>query len=135
MGVGLGSIRGSGLTGRAGALASGLGFSALPVSAWTGATGDISESPSSNAVSDMGPRTCTAGASFDLVVFNASLHYAEDLGAALGEARRVARVGARLVVLDSPFYASETHGEAMVREKHANAEREFGTGAPTLLAM
>ena len=72
---------------------------------------------------------------FDVVVFNASLHYAQDLGAALGEARRVARVGARIVVLDSPFYASETHGEAMVREKYANAEREFGARAPTLLAM
>jgi SAM-dependent methyltransferase len=72
---------------------------------------------------------------FDVVVFNASLHYAEDLGAALGEARRVARVGARIVVLDSPFYASEVHGEAMVREKRANAEREFGSRAPTLLAM
>jgi SAM-dependent methyltransferase len=72
---------------------------------------------------------------FDVVVFNASLHYAEDLGAALHEARRVARVGARIVVLDSPFYAAEAHGEAMVREKHANAEREFGARAPALLAV
>ena len=72
---------------------------------------------------------------FDVVVFNASLHYAEDLGATLGEARRVARVGARIVVLDSPFYASEAHGEAMVREKRANAERGFGARAPVLLAM
>ena len=72
---------------------------------------------------------------FDVVVFNASLHYAEDLGEALREARRVARVGARIVVLDSPFYASEAHGEAMVREKRANAEREFGDRASTLLAV
>ena len=72
---------------------------------------------------------------FDVVVFNASLHYAEDLGAALREARRVARVGARIVVLDSPFYASEAHGEAMVRDKRANAAREFGARAPALLAV
>ena len=72
---------------------------------------------------------------FDVVVFNASLHYAEDLGAALREARRVARVGARIVVLDSPFYASEAHGEAMVREKWTNAAREFGDRAPALLAV
>jgi SAM-dependent methyltransferase len=72
---------------------------------------------------------------FDVVVFNASLHYAENLGEALGEARRVARVGGRIVVLDSPFYASEAAGDAMVREKRANAEREFGERAPTLLAV
>ena len=72
---------------------------------------------------------------FDVVVFNASLHYAEDLGEALHEARRVARVGARVVVLDSPFYASDADGEAMVREKRANAEREFGARAATLLAV
>ena len=72
---------------------------------------------------------------FDVVVFNASLHYAEDLGEALHEARRVARVGARIVVLDSPFYASDADGEAMVREKRANAEREFGERAATLLAV
>src|SRR5689334_25080804 len=40
-------------------------------------------------------------ASFDVVVFNASLHYAEDLCRALGEARRVVRAGGRIVVLDS----------------------------------
>ena len=72
---------------------------------------------------------------FDVVVFNASLHYAEDLGAALAEARRVTRVGGRIVVLDSPFYASDDHGEAMVREKRANAERAFGDRAPTLMAV
>ena len=72
---------------------------------------------------------------FDVVVFNASLHYAEDLGEALREARRVARVGARIVVLDSPFYAADAHGDAMVREKRANAEREFGSRAAALLAL
>ena len=74
-------------------------------------------------------------AAFDVVVFNASLHYAEDLGRALREARRVARSGARIVVLDSPFYRSAAHGEAMVREKRRNAERQFGGRAPMLLAL
>jgi len=76
-----------------------------------------------------------AGGEFDVVVFNAALHYAEDLGAALREARRVTRVGGRVVVLDSPFYRSAEHGEAMVREKRRNAERQFGKRAPTLLAL
>lgn len=74
-------------------------------------------------------------ASFDVVVFNASLHYAEDLGRALGEARRVARSGARIVVLDSPFYRSAAQGEEMVREKKRNAERQFGSRANALLAL
>jgi SAM-dependent methyltransferase len=72
---------------------------------------------------------------FDVVVFNAALHYAEDLGAALREARRVASVGGRIVVLDSPFYRTAEHGEAMVREKRRNAERQFGARQSALLAL
>jgi SAM-dependent methyltransferase len=72
---------------------------------------------------------------FDVVVFNAALHYAEDLGAALREARRVARVGARIVVLDSPFYRTAEEGEAMVREKRRTAERQFGDRTSSLLAL
>lgn len=74
-------------------------------------------------------------AAFDVVVFNASLHYAEDLARALREARRVARSGARIVVLDSPFYRNAEQGEQMVREKRRNAERQFGRHAPALLAL
>jgi len=74
-------------------------------------------------------------ASFDVVVFNASLHYAEDLGRALGEARRVVRAGGRIVVIDSPFYGSTEHGEAMLREKRQDAERRFGPRAEALMAL
>jgi SAM-dependent methyltransferase len=74
-------------------------------------------------------------AEFDVVVFNAALHYAEDLAAALREARRVARTDARVVVLDSPFYRTAEQGEEMVREKRRNAERQFGGRAAALLAL
>jgi SAM-dependent methyltransferase len=74
-------------------------------------------------------------ASFDVVVFNASLHYAEQLGRALGEARRVARRGARIVVLDSPFYPTAEAGETMMREKRLDARRRFGARAGALLAI
>ena len=74
-------------------------------------------------------------ASFDLVVFNASLHYAEDLGRALAEARRVVRPAGRVVVLDSPFYMSTKHGEAMLRAKREDAERRFGARAEALMAL
>jgi SAM-dependent methyltransferase len=74
-------------------------------------------------------------ASFDVVVFNASLHYAEDLARALTEARRVVRPMGRVVVLDSPFYLSATHGEEMVREKRQDAQRRFGPRAESLMAL
>jgi SAM-dependent methyltransferase len=72
---------------------------------------------------------------FDLVVFNASLHYAVDLALVLREARRVVRHGGRIAVLDSPFYSRPEHGEAMVAEKHREAQRGFGARASILLAL
>jgi len=74
-------------------------------------------------------------ASFDVAVFNASLHYAEDLGRALREARRVVRPRGRIVVIDSPFYGSTEHGEAMLRAKRQDAIRRFGPRAEALMAL
>ena len=96
------------------------------------------------AAPDASPMACVTGSFeaipvrddvFDIVVFNASLHYAEDLSRALREARRVTRAGGSVVVLDSPFYANARHGEAMLREKRRDAERRFGTRARALLAL
>ena len=70
----------------------------------------------------------------DLAVFNASLHYALDLGAALREAARAVAPGGRIVVLDSPFYAAAADGEAMVAEKRRDAGRRFGDRAADLMA-
>jgi SAM-dependent methyltransferase len=67
--------------------------------------------------------------SFDMAIFNASLHYAIDLDATLGEARRVTRRGGHIVIIDSPFYTRERDGEAMVREKKAS-----GAYGATLMA-
>jgi SAM-dependent methyltransferase len=74
------------------------------------------------------------GERFELVVFNASLHYAIDLPLVLREARRVLRAKGRVVVLDSPFYARAEHGEAMVAEKRRDAGGRFGARVTTLLA-
>ena len=73
--------------------------------------------------------------SFDLAVFNASLHYATDLQAVLAEASRVVRPGGRLVILDSPFYRREADGVAMAAEKAAGAAERFGERAGTLMAL
>jgi SAM-dependent methyltransferase len=76
-----------------------------------------------------------AAASFDVVVFNAALHYAIDLTAVLAEASRVTRSGGAMAILDSPCYGAMSDGEAMVAEKHRDAQQRFGTRADALLAL
>ena len=71
----------------------------------------------------------------DIAVFNAAIHYALDLERALAEACRVVRSRGRIVVIDSPFYDSATHGEAMVAQKQAQCRAQFGQLAPDLLAL
>jgi SAM-dependent methyltransferase len=58
-------------------------------------------------------------ATVDLVVYNASFHYAADAARALEEALRVLTKGGGVVVMDSPLYADGSSGEAMVRERTA----------------
>lgn len=70
-------------------------------------------------------------ASIDIALFNASLHYATDLTAALGEAVRVTRPGGQIAILDSPFYSRDADGHAMVVEKR----QRFGTRAETLMTL
>ena len=70
---------------------------------------------------------------FDVALFNASLHYAVDLRVVLFEAMRVVRSGGVLAVLDSPFYACDEDGAAMVREKQAGSQ--FGERADILLSV
>ena len=71
---------------------------------------------------------------FDVTLFNASLHYAHDLKATLAEAIRVTRPGGLLVIMDSPFYARDEDGRAMIAEKKNGGARQFGAGADLLLA-
>lgn len=72
---------------------------------------------------------------FDLVLFDASLHYAEELGATLAEAVRVVVPGGRLAILDTPFYRSAFSGQAMVTEKRQAIRREHADLADALLAV
>ncbi|HEX3754918.1 MAG TPA: class I SAM-dependent methyltransferase, partial [Rhizomicrobium sp.] len=72
---------------------------------------------------------------FDIVVFNASLHYARELSRALDEAKRTAKPGGIIAILDSPFYRCEADGRAMVAEKRAQGEARFGAAANILLAQ
>lgn len=76
-----------------------------------------------------------AANAFDIAVFNASLHYAVDLKAVVAEAARVVRPWGTIAVLDSPFYATEEDGAAMVAEKQAGAAAQFGDRAGVLLSV
>lgn len=65
---------------------------------------------------------------FDVVVFNASLHYARAYDATLAEARRVLAPHGLLVVMDTPVYHTAASGERMVREREDRFRRLFGSG-------
>ena len=73
--------------------------------------------------------------SFDVCIFNASLHYALDLAAVLREVARVVAGGGRIFVIDSPFYRREETGRQMVEEKRRNADRQFGDLAGDLAGL
>jgi len=64
--------------------------------------------------------------SFDLAVFNSSLHYSTDYVCTLSEAQRCLRFSGAVVVLDSPVYRVKEHGEQMVRERHADFLKRYG---------
>lgn len=62
----------------------------------------------------------------DLVIFNASLHYAVNLQHTLAEALRVLAADGRLVVLDSPVYREAGSGEKMVQEREIQFTKRYG---------
>jgi SAM-dependent methyltransferase len=57
---------------------------------------------------------------FDLVVYNASLHYSRDIGASLRHGASMLRQGGRLAILDSPTFRTTASAERMVaaQSKH-----------------
>jgi len=64
--------------------------------------------------------------SFDLAVFNASIHYSTDYRRTLNEVRRCLRPGGHFVIIDSPVYQLPEHGEKMRAERHAEFKRRYG---------
>jgi SAM-dependent methyltransferase len=69
---------------------------------------------------------------FDLVIFNASLHYSTDYHRSLRAALRCLRSGGSIIVLDSPLYKLPEHGEQMRAEKHAQFQAQYGFRSDSL---
>ncbi len=66
------------------------------------------------------------GDQFDLVIFNASLHYSTNYPVTLIEALRVLHADGAIVMLDSPFYRNPASGAAMVRQREATFRQKYG---------
>ncbi|HLH41742.1 MAG TPA: class I SAM-dependent methyltransferase [Bryobacteraceae bacterium] len=71
-------------------------------------------------------------ASFDLAVFNSSIHYSGDYRRTLRAAGRCLRPAGRIVVLDSPVYRRREHGLAMRAERQESFQRQYGLRSEAL---
>jgi SAM-dependent methyltransferase len=72
---------------------------------------------------------------FDVIIFNASFHYAEDYEAALREALRCLKPGGRVVICDTPWYSREESGREMVAERHDAFLQRFGMASNSVKSL
>ena len=72
---------------------------------------------------------------FERVMQRCIEHDDVEIAAALRDARHTARAGARIVILDSPFYAREADGERMLEEKRREAMMRFAERAEALMSL
>jgi SAM-dependent methyltransferase len=72
---------------------------------------------------------------FDVAVFNASFHYAEDYVSALREALRCVKRGGLVLVSDTPWYSREESGREMVQERRASFLQRFGTSSDSIASL
>jgi ubiquinone/menaquinone biosynthesis C-methylase UbiE len=64
--------------------------------------------------------------SFDLAIFNSSLHYSTNYVHTLSEVEGCLRRAGAVVVLDSPIYRVKEHGEQMAEERHSDFLKRYG---------
>lgn len=62
----------------------------------------------------------------DLIIFNASFHYATSYEKTLAEALRLLRPGGQVVVMDTAVYHNPTSGQQMVQEREAAFQQQYG---------
>ena len=73
-----------------------------------------------------------ASNSFDLVIYNAAIHYSTDYFETLGEAQRCLRPSGRVVILDSPVYRTHEHGVRMVEERKLTYRKKYGFASDSM---
>ncbi len=73
-----------------------------------------------------------ADGQFDLAIFNASFHYSESYLSTMRETLRCLRRGGEVVIVDTPFYHRNESGRAMVEEKRANFQQQYGFPSDSL---
>ena len=71
-------------------------------------------------------------AQFDMVIFNAALHYSTHLFTTLREALRCLRPDGHLLIVDSPIYRDEKSGLRMREDRHQQFFREYGFRSDSL---
>jgi len=76
-----------------------------------------------------------SSSAFDLVIFNASFHYSEDYRRAFAEALRCTCPGGAVVIADTPWYAKEESGRAMVEEKHKWFTATYGFPSDSIACL
>jgi ubiquinone/menaquinone biosynthesis C-methylase UbiE len=64
--------------------------------------------------------------SFDLIIYNAAIHYSTDYFETLREAQRCLRPAGQVVILDSPVYRTHEHGVLMVEERKLTYRKKYG---------
>lgn len=74
-------------------------------------------------------------AQLDAVVFNASLHYAEDAETVLREALRCVKHQGLVIISDTPWYSAERSGYEMVQERRTSFVRRYGTASASLSSV
>jgi SAM-dependent methyltransferase len=73
-----------------------------------------------------------SNASVDVVIFNASLHYAESYEQTFTEALRVLQPKGMLVVMDSPVYHDASSGQKMLDERKTQFLSRYGFASDSI---
>jgi SAM-dependent methyltransferase len=63
---------------------------------------------------------------FDLAIYNSSIHYSVDYKRTLAEVGHCLRPSGCFVIIDSPVYKLREHGDLMRAERHDQFERQYG---------
>ena len=62
---------------------------------------------------------------FNVVIFNASLHYVPDLTRSLSKAHKLVKPNGQIFVVDSPTFHSEGSGQIMLKEQAARLRADY----------